>query len=251
MRPRKQGMKSNRIIGQMAAADDILAVIFDWDGVLVDSAQSYYLAYEWVLKQVGIDTTPREIYLREGQPTPDLISTLCAERGIAITAERISELVKLRRDCDMSLGKRKFFAGTWDLLTNLRSAGYKLGMVTGSSRKSVNLLLSPDQQYVFDAVVTADDVTKAKPDPQPFLLAAEKMQVDPQRCIVVENAPYGVRSAKAAGCRVIAICTTLQPGDLNLADRIVRDHSALHLLLSTELKLHQLETANRNHDHHT
>jgi beta-phosphoglucomutase-like phosphatase (HAD superfamily) len=82
-------------------------------------------------------------------------------------------------------------------------------------------------------------------------MAAERMKLDPKGCIVVENAPYGVRSAKAAGCRVIAICTTLDAGDLNSADWIVRDHNALKLLLSTELRLHQLETANPNHDHHT
>lgn len=233
------------IIAQTSALTDMSAVVFDWDGVLVDSAQSYYLAYEWVLKQVGIETTAREIYLREGQPTPDLISTLCAERGISITAEKISELVQRRRDYDMSLGQRKFFPGIWDLLVNLRSAGYKLGMVTGSSRKSVNLLLAPDQQHVFDAVVTADDVTKPKPDPQPFLMAAERMQVDPKRCIVIENAPYGVHAAIASGCRVIAICTTLDAPDLHSADCIVRDHHELKSLLSTQLKLTQLEIVNR------
>lgn len=247
----KQNSDDLKIFDEILGADDIRAVVFDWDGVLVDSAQSYYLAYEWVLKQVGIDTTPREIYLREGQPTPDLISTLCAEHGIPITTEKINELVRLRRDYDMSLGKRRFFPGVSGLLTALRSAGCKLGMVTGSSRKSVNLLLAPDQQHVFDVVVTADDVTKPKPDPQPFLIAAERMQVDPQRCIVVENAPYGVRAAKAAGCRVIAICTTLEAADLDSADYVVRDHGELNSLLSAELKLHQLETANLNHDHHT
>ncbi|HEX3321004.1 MAG TPA: HAD family phosphatase [Terriglobales bacterium] len=251
MKSSKQYSKNTGIIVQTAALDDVRAVVFDWDGVLVDSAQSYYLAYEWVLKQVGIDTTPREIYLREGQPTPDLIATLCSERGISITVEKIAELVQLRRDYDMSLGTRKLFPGIWDLLTDLCNAGYKLGMVTGSSRKSVNLLLPSNRQSIFNAVVTADDVTKPKPDPQPFLMAAERMKLDPKGCIVVENAPYGVRSAKAAGCRVIAICTTLDAGDLNSADWIVRDHNALKLLLSTELRLHQLETANPNHDHHT
>jgi HAD superfamily hydrolase (TIGR01509 family) len=165
--------------------------------------------------------------------------------------EKIAELVQLRRDYDMSLGTRKLFPGIWDLLTDLCNAGYKLGMVTGSSRKSVNLLLPSDRQTIFNALVTADDVTKPKPDPQPFLMAVERMKVDPKQCIVIENAPYGVRSAKAAGCRVIAICTTLDAGDLNSADWIVRDHNALKLLLSTELRLHQLETANPNHDHHT
>ena len=123
-----------------------------------------------------------------------------------------------------------------DLLARLRKLWCKLGMVTGSSRKSVDLVLTPEQEHCFDAVITADDVTRPKPDPQPFLRAAEIMGVEPSRCAVVENAPFGVRAARAAGCRVIAICTTLLPEDLREADCIVRNHRELEMLFSTRLE---------------
>src|SRR5262249_23081537 len=116
------------------------AVIFDWDGVLVDSGKNYFRAYELALLEIGIQTTPREIYLREGEPTPQVIAALCADRGIAISPERIADLVIRRRAYDAAQGKREFFPGVWELVDRLRQANQKLGMVTGSSRKSVQLL---------------------------------------------------------------------------------------------------------------
>ena len=233
--PHEYGSRSVSM-AQPSALSDVDAAIFDWDGVLVDSGRNYYRAYELVLQEIGIVTTPREIYLREGQPTPQLIATLCANRGISITDARVQELVQHRREYDIALGPRSFFPGIWDFLARLRNSGCKLGVVTGSSRRSVNLVLTPAQEQLLDAVVTADDVTRSKPDPQPFLMAAEIMGVEPSRCAVVENAPYGVRSARAAGCRVVAICTTLLPEDLREADSVVRDHRELELLFSARLR---------------
>jgi beta-phosphoglucomutase len=211
---------------------DVAAVAFDWDGVLVDSSRNYYRAYELVLREIGITTTPREIYLREGQPTPQVIAALCRERGMSITDAKVKELVQRRREYDIALGKRTFFSGIRDLLARLRKSGCKLAMVTGSSRKSVELVLGPVQEKWFDAVVTADDVARPKPDPEPFLMAAKKMGVDPPKCVVVENAPFGIRAARAAGCRVVAVCTTLTSDDLREADCVVRDHKELERLFA-------------------
>ena len=208
----------------------VQAVIFDWDGVLVDSGRNYYRAYELVLQEIGITTSPREIYLREGQPTPQLIATLCHERGISVTEAKINELVQRRREHDAALGPRLFFPGIWNFLHRLRKSGCKLGMVTGSSRQSVQLVLTPEAERHFDVIITANDVTQPKPDPQPFRIAAEILAVDPAKCVVVENAPFGVRAARAAGCRVVAICTTLAPKDLSEADWVVKDHQELEWL---------------------
>ena len=83
-----------------------------------------------------------------------------------------------------------------------------------------------------DVVITADDMAHPKPDPQPFVLAAKALALDPARCLVIENAPFGIRSARAAGCGVVGICTTLPAEDLNQADWIVPDHDQLKALFS-------------------
>jgi HAD superfamily hydrolase (TIGR01509 family) len=211
----------------------IRAVVFDWDGVLVDSAAIYYRAYELVLRDAGVTTTTREIYLREGQPTGQLIAALLTERGVPFTEAGVQELVERRREYDAAAGERKFFSGVCELLERLRYCGYRLGMVTGSSRKSVSRVLASQRDAFFDVVITADDVTRPKPDPQPFLLAAQALRLAPAECLVVENAPFGIRAARAAGCRALGIATTLPADDLSDADWVVQNHRELEVLLSS------------------
>lgn len=209
------------------------AVLFDWDGVLVDSSRNYFHAYELIFQEVGITTTPREIYLREGQPTPQVIAAICADRGIGLTDAQVNLLVRRRREHDRALGPRKFYPGMLTLLKRLRQSGRKLAMVTGSSRKSVEAVLTSGQAQHFDAIITADDVICPKPNPEPFLKAAEMLAVQSTRCIVVENAPFGVTAARAAGCRVIAVCTTLASEDLGDADWVVQNHIGLQNFFMT------------------
>jgi len=208
------------------------AVVFDWDGVLVDSGVNYYRAYELVLRDAGIAVSPREIYLREGQPTPEVLKAVCKEHGRVATAAEIAMWVERRRDYDIALGKRVFFPGAWELVQRLRRAGYKRGMVSGSSRKSVERALTRDREGWFDVVITADDAVRPKPDPEPFLLAAKALQLSPATCLVIENAPFGIRAARAAGCGVIGICTTLSQEDLQEANWVVQNHRELEILLS-------------------
>jgi beta-phosphoglucomutase len=208
------------------------AAVFDWDGVLVDSGANYYRAYEMVLRDAGVTTTPREVYLREGQPTHQVLTAILNERGIVPDEGKIKVLVERRREYDIALGERKFFPEIWDLVQRLRKTGYRVGMVTGSSRKSVKRVLTPDLEDSFDVVITADDVAHPKPDPQPFVLAAKALALLPVRCLVVENAPFGIHSARAARCAVVAICTTLPAEDLSQADWIVQNHDQFKALLS-------------------
>ena len=221
------------------------AVVFDWDGVLVDSGANYYRAYEMVLRDVGVTTTPREIYLREGQPTPQVLTAILKEHGIVLGEGQIKTLVERRREYDVALGERRFFPGIWNMLQRLRKAGYRIGMVTGSSRKSVERVLTRDLEPSFDAVITADDVTHPKPDPQPFVLAAKALALRPGGCLVVENAPFGIRSARAAGCGAVGICTTLPVEDLSQADWIVQNHEQFNALLSATDQRKELEIQGR------
>jgi beta-phosphoglucomutase len=208
------------------------ALVFDWDGVLVDSGPNYYRAYEMVLQDTGVTTTPREIYLREGQPTPQVLAAILSDRGITVDEDRLSELMERRREYDIALGKHKFFNGIWALVKRLRHAGYRTGMVTGSSRKSVEGVLTRDLEAAFDVVITADDVERGKPDPQSFVMAAATLGLSAAQCLVIENAPFGIQAARAAGCSVVGICTTLSSEDLTGADWIVRNHDELIALLA-------------------
>jgi beta-phosphoglucomutase len=95
----------------------------------------------------------------------------------------------------------------------------------------VQQLRDNDQADLFDVTITADDAVRSKPHPDPFLRAAEALHFNPANCLVVENASFGIEAARAAGCRVVAICTTLSREDLSRADWIVENHRELETLL--------------------
>lgn len=215
----------------LASSRNLPVASWDWDGVLVDSRRNFYGAYERVLREKGIVTTPREILLREGEPTPILLRAIFDGHDINVDDHKIRELVVRRREYDFGLGKRKLFPAVPRLLRRLRYAGWRNGLVTGSSKKSLHKVLQPEQAGWFDIIVTADDVKRGKPDPEPFLRAMQALRTEPKACVVVENAPFGIHSARAAGCSVIAICRTLSREDLSEADYVVNDHNELEALL--------------------
>jgi beta-phosphoglucomutase len=199
--------------------------------VLVDSGDDYYRAYELTLEQEGLKLSPREVMLREGRRTSEVIAALYADRGIELSQSKLDELVARRLGFYKQTTRGIFFEGIWRLVGALRAAGYKLGIVTGSSRIHDVLPLSAENEKLFDVVVTADDIQRPKPDPQPFQVASERIGLAPANCVVVENAPLGIEAAHRAGCRAVAICTTLYAEDLREADWIVANHRELELLL--------------------
>ena len=212
-------------------AQEFSVSLWDWDGVLVDSRRNFYGAYEKALREQSIITSPREIFLREGEPTPVLLRAIFDSRHISVDDDKIRELVIRRREYDFALGERRLFTAVPRILRRLRDAGQRTGLVTGSSRSSLDKLLQPEQARWFDVIVTADDVTHGKPHPEPFLRAMQALKADPKTCVVIENAPFGIQAARAAGCAVIAICSTLSKEDLSEADRVVQDHEELETLL--------------------
>jgi HAD superfamily hydrolase (TIGR01509 family) len=207
------------------------AVLWDWDGVLVDSGYNFYHAYEMVLRDEGIVTSPREIYLREGEPTPRLLKAIFDQHHVPVDDAKIGELVVRRREYDAGLAERKLFPSVPRLVHRLREAGCQVGIVTGSSRRSLDRVLTEAQARWFDVIITADDALRGKPDPEPFLLATRALRIKPEKCVVIENAPFGIEAARAAGCAVAAICTTLPKADLVQAKWVVKDHKELEVLL--------------------
>ena len=229
-------------------AHSIRALILDCDGVLLNSGRAYYRAYERVLNEAVISTTPREIYLLEGRPTGQVLSTIFEQRRMPFNDSLIKDMVERRREYQAEI-RSDFFPGIWELLRHFRAEGYKTAVVTGSSRRSIQLVITKDLEQYFDAVITADVVRHPKPHPEPFILAAEKLGIPASNCLVVENAPYGVQAARAAGSPVIGICTTLAAEDLQSANWIVPDHQALESLLYSNVETSFTVSAFRSHGH--
>lgn len=198
----------------MSNTNSLKAYFFDMDGVLFDSMPNHAIAWEEVMKQHQLPFTAYDCYLNEGRTgesvireamwtarnrdaTPDEIATIYAEKSAYFTM------------LEQKSGGTPTISGVADVLLYIQSRGHQIWVVTGSGMRSLldnlNAVLPPVFQR--DRMITAFDVVKGKPDPEPYLKAWERSGLAKEQCVVIENAPLGVRSAKAAGLTVYAVNT--------------------------------------------
>ncbi|MDZ7292660.1 MAG: HAD family phosphatase [candidate division KSB1 bacterium] len=201
----------------------IRAIMFDHDGVLVDSMPYHVEAWKRVMARRGIELDPLEIYLAEGATTMEVAAELFHRHGKPASPDQVQEIVREKRDEYLKNNATQLSPGIMEVLTYLKENRYRLGLVTGSIRAQVEPVIGPEIRDWFDCIITAEDVECGKPDPEPYLRAMQKLHVAPSETLVIENAPLGIRSAKSAGAAVVAITTTLAPHHLREADVIVHD----------------------------
>ena len=147
---------------------------------------------------------------------------------LLLTETQIDGLVEEKKRIFKSQNQEiKFYNGVFDFLNKLAEKNIKIGIVTAGHMDQLVGTVGDEFLSLFDVIVTGDIVLKNKPYPDPYLRGAEKIQVNPDECIVVENAPMGIQAAKAARMYCIAIESTLPLVTLSLADEIVSDFSAL------------------------
>jgi len=187
----------------------IHAVIFDLDGTLVDSYDAHYEAWRAISATHGVAVTVDDYYSHFGRRNEDLLRECWMRAGKGeLTADEIHALDHEKEAAYRALVAHRFpiMDGARELVASLRADGFRTAV--GSSGPPANVALAIQGlalENAFDAVVTGRDVKRSKPDPECFLLAAERLSVPPERCVVFEDAPAGIAAAKAAGMRCIAI----------------------------------------------
>lgn len=196
------------------------AVIFDVDGVLVQSMERHFLAYQKAFSQVGVEVRPEEVFAQEGRRSREVVQSMAEARGLDLPKEQLDEINRVKQSTFVSFGPQPLYPGVPELVAKLKERGLFVAAVTGTNRNNVNNHLG-DLTKRFDAIVTADDVKRTKPDPEPYLSALEKLGVQAGEALVVENATLGIKAAKAAGIRVVGVASTLSPHMLHEADVIV------------------------------
>jgi beta-phosphoglucomutase len=209
------------------------AIVFDMDGVVLDSMPTHLLTWQRVLAPLGIELTAPDLYPLEGIPTERTAQQLTEQfLGQACSEDEARRLAGAKRALFRQIFQPTFVPGIRPLLHDLRGRGYCLALVTGSARSVVDESLAPsDVAGLFDALVTGDQVHQGKPAPEPYLTAAARLRLPPSRCLVVENAPLGIQSAKAAGMSCVALETTLPAPRLSQADQVFADGKALRAWL--------------------
>ena len=206
-------------------AEKYHAVLFDMDGVITDTMGLHYEAYHRAFATYGIEVSKLEIYVLEGMPSMDVGREIVKAKAIRLSEPEIKNLIEEKREIYRSLAEKeaRAYPGVPETLSILRDHGIQLALITGSNLLSVQKTLRKvGLDKAFDVIVTADNTLRGKPYPDPYVSGMEKLGVPKENCVVVENAPLGIRSAKAAGVGyVIAVTTTLPPEYLKEADDIM------------------------------
>ncbi len=203
------------------------AVIFDMDGVITDTMPYHFKAWKEIFKSQGIHVTHEDIYKREGQKGIDSVREIFTEQGEDFDEALARKLLKEKEDLFKQIFKRKFIAGSRSFIKAVKRKDLLLALVTGTSRHEAQRLLPKDLWECFNVTVCGCDVQNGKPHPEPYLKALAHLKLSPAEAIVLENAPFGIRSAKAAGIKCIAIETSLPKSYLKQADKVFLNYKQI------------------------
>lgn len=208
------------------------AVLFDFDGVLGKTMEDNFNAWKSAVGDYGIHIKPDDYYPLEGLKISEVPAKLFECYGQKVLDP--AEIVRKKEEYYLKNNHFELYPGVVDLLDNLKAISIPVAVVSAALRARLTVSCPPGFLEKFDAIVTSDDKCEGKPSPAPYLMAAQKLNVLASECLVVENAPLGVRSAKEAGCYCIALCTTMGEKYLSNADEIYQ--SFLELSNSKTIK---------------
>jgi HAD superfamily hydrolase (TIGR01509 family) len=194
------------------------AVIFDLDGVVADSIDADFGAWKRLFAEHGKDiafSTYKEFSGMHGREIA--VRYLGIAPPDAMDAERRKESYVLER-----VGEIRTPPGLREFLADLRRADIRIALATAAGREKAEAVTRAlDVRDFFEAVVASEDTGKGKPDPAPFLLAAEKLGVPPHECVVIEDAPNGIAAATRAGMASVGITTTHTKEELAGASKVI------------------------------
>ena len=190
------------------------AVFFDMDGVLYDSMKNHEITWIESFKKAGINFSAQEAYMNEGRTGNSTIHHIYQlEKGREATDQEC-ELIYNEKTRLMALQpKAPMLPGMKELIDTLRSNGIVVFVVTGSRQPLLLEKLSHDYGFENNQIICGHDVTQGKPHPEPYLIALARSGAEAKDCVVVENAPLGIQSAKAAGIHTIAVNTGILPDE--------------------------------------
>ncbi len=191
------------------------AVIFDMDGVLIDSEPLHERAQKIVFAENSLDVPEGILGTFKGQTEEDVFEFIVREYGHGGLDP--ANLVRQKHEVYRSLmPELRPVDGSVDFVRFLLESGLRLALTTSATRR--------DQEYAldilalgesFEVIVTADDVTRPKPHPEPYSITVQRMSLEPEMCLVIEDSLNGVRSALRAGCRVVGLSTSFDKAALS------------------------------------
>lgn len=204
-------------------------VIFDMDGVLADTGPIHFQSWvKMANEDAGVNFTKEFFEESFGQQSIPITRKLVGTNVEQALVEKWANL-KEKYYREMVKNKLEAIPGVIELIRDLKKENIKMAVGSSGPLENVELLLTSLKiKHYFDVVITAEDVKNGKPDPDVFLIAANKLDLKPENCLVIEDAPVGIEAAKRAGMKSIALTTTHKREELYQADIIVEDLTNIH-----------------------
>jgi beta-phosphoglucomutase family hydrolase len=225
------------------------AVIFDWDGVVIDSSAQHERSWEILAKEISKPLPDGHFLLGFGKKNaliiPEILGWTTDPAAITGLSNRKEEIY---RELVQASGVH-VLPGARELLTALREAGIPRSIGSSTPRCNLDAILPvTGLADLFDAIACGDDVTQGKPAPDIFLLAAQKLHMQPSDCLVIEDAHVGLEAARRAGMATLAVATTNPLADLQYADAAVESLASVNLDFLLSIKNSQASAnAERRH----
>ncbi len=185
----------------------VKAVLLDMDGTLADSLSVMRTVYDRFMTRFCVLPTEEEFESLNGPPLKKIVSILKDKHGLSESIESL--LTLYNQFIDEAYDTVQPHEGAPELLRHAQQQGWKIGLVTSNNRpRAEHWLATVNLASYFDLLITGEDVSKGKPDPEPYLLAAERLDILPAQIIAVEDSVQGVQSAVTAGMRVFGLNVT-------------------------------------------
>lgn len=206
-----------------ALGSDNFGVIFDMDGVLIDSYHPHFVSWQETAAKYGLQLTEEQFRGTFGQTSGSIIRQLWGDGVLTPDQMHEFDVIKEARYRELVLAELPIMPGARELVVQLSQGGIPVAI--GSSGPPDNVQLAAEAlggSRVFSGFVTGKDVRQGKPDPQVFILAGEKLGLPPERCVVIEDAPVGVEAARRAGMKSIGLQSPPpRTRDLSQASQVV------------------------------
>jgi beta-phosphoglucomutase family hydrolase len=204
----------------------IKAIIFDMDGVIINSIPAHIKAWEIPLSKYGVNFKAENFYEEfqrcNGMTTKDFGKLFKERYNIKVDDKVLSDS---KHENYINLIKNiEVFDNVLEFIKLLKEKGFQLAIATSEPKKIVDIVVEKfELNKYFKIIITVDQVEKPKPDPEIFIKAANALGVSPEQCIVIEDSPAGVKAAKSANMKCIAITNTNKEIDLQEADFIINN----------------------------
>jgi len=207
------------------------AVLVDMDGTLVNTEHLWHVAERATMRFLGSEWTAEDQKFSLGGPLENVTARMQAKSGTSLSQAEISSILLDKVEDTFRSSDVSFTAGSEQLLDDLVAAGIPLALVSASPRRVMDCVLDIMGAEHFTTTIAGDEVERSKPDPLPYLLAAERLEVDITRCVILEDSPNGVAAGHSSGGVVVAIpdLVPIEPGDRLVVIHTLDEVTPAHL----------------------